>query len=124
MKVAVCAKSQGIKASTDDRFGRCEYFVIVDTETQEVETIENDAKNDAGGAGGKAVRILSLNKVEEIIAPELGPKAMDAVKAFDIKAYSIGEAKTVEEAIKMYQNKELKEIEIATQKEKSGLRRV
>jgi len=64
MKIAVCAKGKNIKAEVDDRFGRCENFVIIDTESNEIEVIENEAKNDAGGAGGKAVRILALRKVE------------------------------------------------------------
>jgi predicted Fe-Mo cluster-binding NifX family protein len=124
MKIAVCAKGTDIKTEVDDRFGRCENFVIVDTETKEVEAIENEAKNDAGGAGGKAVRILALRKVEAVIAPELGPKAATAIKAFDMKAYSLGKIKTVEDAMKAYEAGELKEMDNATVKEHSGLRRV
>jgi len=123
MKIAICAVSEGLKSTVADRFGRADNFVIFDTETKEVVTIENTAKNEASGAGGSAVRLLDNNKVEIALIPELGPKAIDAVKAFGIEAYAYGESKTVEEAIKKYENKELEKLMTNTNEGKHGLRR-
>jgi len=122
MKIAVCAKGEGLKALVDERFGRTDQFVIFDMETKEVKTVENSAKNAGVGAGGQAVRILNEENVEVVIVPEVGPKAVDALKAFEIKAYRLGESKTVEEAIKKYESKDLKEFELNVVK--GGLRRV
>lgn len=124
MKIAVPAKTEGFGAIVDDRFGRCEKFVIYNTKTKEVFSIDNTAKNESGGAGGKAVRLLSQNGVEAAIVPELGPKASDAMKAFEIKAYKKGESLTVDEAVKNFEDGKLEEIEFATVEEHSGLRRV
>ena len=121
MKIAICAKDEGLQSAVADRFGRAEKFVIFDTETKEVVTIENSARNEASGAGGNAVRLLDKNKVEIVLVPELGPKAMDAVKAFEIEAYAYGESKTVEEAIKKYENGELEKLLTNTTESKHGL---
>ncbi|BDU50361.1 NifB/NifX family molybdenum-iron cluster-binding protein [Haliovirga abyssi] len=123
MRIAITAKGEGLKSMVDDRFGRCENFVIFDTETKETTTVDNDAKNESGGAGGKAVRILSLNKVDVVIAPELGPKATEGLKAFEIKAYKKGNSATVEEAINNYNENKLEEIKFSTVEEHSGLRK-
>lgn len=123
MKIAVCAKGEGLKALVDERFGRADKFVIFDMEANDIETIENSAKNEGTGAGGQAVRNLYKNDVEVVIVPELGPKAVDALKAFEIKAYSLGESKIVEEAIKKYESGDLKELKANVVKGPGGLRR-
>ena len=107
MKIGICAKNNGLESEVADRFGRANNYVIFDTETKEVLTIENIAKNEASGAGGTAVRLLDKYKVEIVLAPELGPKAMDAIKAFNIDAYAFGNSKTVKEAIENYENGKL-----------------
>ena len=81
MKVAVCAKREGMDAELDDRFGRAEFFTVIETNTMKSESIENIAKNEAGGAGSLAIRNLASHGVEAIIAPELGPQAVEAVNA-------------------------------------------
>lgn len=124
MKIAITSKGKGIKAKIDDRFGRCEYFVIVDTDTTDVKTIENEAKNEGSGAGGKAVRELSKNGVEVVIAPELGPKAVTAIKAFEIKAFKKGSYEIVEDAFEAYKAGKLEEYKYASVEEHAGLRRV
>jgi predicted Fe-Mo cluster-binding NifX family protein len=124
MKIAVTSKGEGIKAKIDDRFGRCEYFVIVDTDTMDVKTIENEAKNEGSGAGGRAVRELSKNGVEVVIAPELGPKAVTAIKAFEVKAFKKGSYEIVEDVIKAYKTGKLEEYTYASVEEHAGLRRV
>ena len=121
MKIAICAKNEGLQSEVADRFGRAEKFVIFDTETKEVVTIENSARNEASGAGGNAVRLLDENKVGIILVPELGPKAVDAVKAFEIEAYAYKESKTVEDAIKKYENGELEKLLTNTTEAKHGL---
>lgn len=123
MKVAVSVKENNINTEIDDRFGRAEYFLIKDMQTGNVEFVENGAKDDAGGAGGRAVRILSLNEANAVIVPELGPKAVSAMQAFEIKAYAKGDCIKAMDALEKYSNNELVEIDTATVEEHSGLRR-
>ncbi len=124
MKIAVCSKGNDLNSLCDERFGRCETFVIFDTETKESVAIDNEAKNEGAGAGGKAVKILANNKVDVLIAPELGPKAVDAIKAFEIVAYRSLINLTVEEQIENFQQGKLEKFEDSSVESHSGLRRV
>ncbi len=124
MIIGICAKKHGLESDVADRFGRAEYYVLFNTETKETRTIENTAKNSASGAGGRAVRLLDENGVGVALAPELGPKAMDAIKAFEIRAYSYGESKTVKEALENYEAGILKEFKTNSTESHHGLRRV
>jgi len=124
MKVAVCAKNNnGLESEVDERFGRAEYYVVFDTETKDVKTIENSAKNDSQGAGGKAVSIINENGVDTVIVPELGPKAVTALEAFEISAFQIDNSKNVDEVIKSFLNGKLQKMNTSSVNEHSGLRK-
>lgn len=124
MKIAICTKNDlGLNSEVDQRFGRAEFYIIFDTESEQTTSLENSAKNEASGAGGKSVSLLHKAGVDVIIAPELGPKAVTAINAFEIKAYQIGESNTVQKVIDAYLSAELIEIETASVKEHSGLRK-
>ena len=51
MKVAVSATGENLDAQIDPRFGRCQYFVIVDMDSMEYEAILNASAMATGGAG-------------------------------------------------------------------------
>jgi len=51
MKIAVSSMSKDLNSMLDVRFGRCNYFVIYDTEEGLVKTIENKGQMSGGGAG-------------------------------------------------------------------------
>jgi len=110
MKIAICAKQAGLDSLVDERFGRAENFTIVDLDTSVVETVENIAKNQASGAGGEAVKLLSKYSVDVAIVPHLGPKAETAMEAFEIKTVSQEDYKTVGEVLEAYKSNKLKEI--------------
>ncbi len=51
MKVCVSAVAGGLDAQVDPRFGRCPYFLIVDSETMKFEAVPNTASRSMSGAG-------------------------------------------------------------------------
>lgn len=122
MKIAVCAQASGLEAKVDGRFGRCETYVIFDTETKEVVSIDNEAKNEPSGAGGSAVRLLNANGTDIVIAPELGPKAIKALDAFEIKAYAMNNSETVQQMIDAFLANELTAFDNASVRSHRGLR--
>lgn len=63
----------------DERFGRCRYFAITDTETGEITFVPNDAIDDKG-AGVKAARTLLKQNVDAVIVGNVGPKAFEVLK--------------------------------------------
>ncbi len=119
MKIAICTIGNDLDAKLDDRFGRSDKYLIFDDQTEDFYTIENMAKNESAGAGGKAVQLLVDHQVEITLTPHVGPKAQTALEAFEVKAFHYGECASVKEAITAYQAGKLQEIV----RPKSGLRK-
>lgn len=107
MKLAIPVTDKSIKASIDDRFGRAEYFLILDLSNDKVDFYENEFKDDNSGAGQKVVSFLNDKGVQYVITPELGPKAKVALKEFDIIVYKRGEITDIKEAIEAFKHRTL-----------------
>ena len=60
MKLAFSSAGTGIDDQIDPRFGRCRYFVIVDSETMDFESFENMAAGASGGAGISAAQAVNV----------------------------------------------------------------
>lgn len=109
MKVGVAIEENTINSRLDDRFGRANYFAILTLENNEIKDtifIENKFKDEASGAGQKLAMFLKENKVDQVIVPELGPKARVALKELEIKAFKKNIIANLEEAIEnLKQNK-------------------
>jgi len=96
-------------AALDIRFGRCSNFVLFNTDSGECSSVENTAKNAAGGAGSSAVQLLLNNKAEVVVAPDAGPQAMSALDAMKIPVYRQDECKTAAEALEAYKSGSLEQ---------------
>lgn len=51
MKIAVSAMGTDLNAQVNPRFGRCQYFIIVDSDTLDFEAIKNPNIDAMSGAG-------------------------------------------------------------------------
>jgi len=111
MIIALCSTGKDLLSKVDKRFGRAAYFVFYNTDTTEMSVIENSAKEAQGGAGALAVQQLVNNNTEIVIAPEVGPQALEALNKFKIPAYKQGDVQTVQNAIDAWENKTLEIIE-------------
>lgn len=121
MKLAICARGKDLKAEVDQRFGRCPYFVVVDTESKEVlQSVENEGVSAAGGAGPQAAQTLARLGVEAVVLGNVGPNAITALEAASIKVYS-GVEGTVENTLKKYNDKVLTLVSGATVQSHSGM---
>jgi len=79
MKVAVAAKEPGLDERRDERFGRAAYFVVVDTGTWAVNSLDNrDNQQALHGAGIAAAERVAEQGVDAVITGHLGPKAYQA----------------------------------------------
>lgn len=108
MKIAFCLKTDNIDSELDNRFGRAEYYGIVDSETgKAVEVFENTAKQEPSGAGASAVQLLVNKGAEAVIAPEFGPKAFDALNRFSVKLFKQGDHKKITAALEAWKDGKL-----------------
>lgn len=109
MKVAITAQGTDLESQIDQRFGRCDGFIIVDTETGNYQAVSNEQNlNASQGAGIQAAGNLSRYGVEAVITGHCGPKAFRTLKSAGIKVFCCIEG-TVAEAVKKFKSGELNE---------------
>ena len=106
MKICVTATAASLDAQIDPRFGRCSYFVIVDSETMQFEAIPNTAAGVSGGAGIQAAQTIANKGVKMLITGNVGPKAFQALSAAGIEV-ATGAFGTVREAVEKFKRGEL-----------------
>jgi len=113
MKVAVSSTGDSIDSPVDPRFGRCNIFLIVDTEKMSVESIENSSVFSAHGAGiGAAQKVASLG-VKAVITGNVGPNAQMALSGAGVEIYMVSPV-SVREAIELFKKGELTKVSSPT----------
>lgn len=76
MKVAVSAQGGDLSSELDPRFGRAGWFVIVDTETDSYEAIDNSqGVNASSGAGIASGQRVAESGAQAVITGHCGPNA-------------------------------------------------
>ncbi|MFP4017098.1 MAG: NifB/NifX family molybdenum-iron cluster-binding protein [Halanaerobiales bacterium] len=122
MKVVVTAKSKnGLDSEVDPRFGRANYFAVVDTDNMEVNFLENDAADSSSGAGVRAAQLIADQNAEAVLAGSFGPKAFNTLSAAGIKIYSYSSG-TIAGAVDDFKNNCLKELTSASNNGHVGLK--
>ncbi|MGB9833050.1 MAG: NifB/NifX family molybdenum-iron cluster-binding protein, partial [Caldisericum exile] len=98
MIVAITSSGNTLDSIVDPRFGRCPYFIIVDTDTMQFKVIENSGMGRQGGAGVNAAQLLVDEGVQVLISGNVGPNAEQALKSGGIRIIT-GVSGTVKEVI-------------------------
>ncbi len=106
MKIAVSATNESLDAQIDPRFGRCPYFVIVESETMKFETIPNLSQNAPSGAGIQAAKTIASKGAKVILTGNVGPNAFQVLSASGIKIVT-GTFGTVKEAVEKFKSGQL-----------------
>jgi predicted Fe-Mo cluster-binding NifX family protein len=84
MRIAVTATAPQLDAPVDPRFGRCPYFLIVETDTLSFEAVENLNQGLGQGAGIQSARLVADRGVRSVLTGNCGPKAHEALTAAGI----------------------------------------
>jgi predicted Fe-Mo cluster-binding NifX family protein len=113
MKICVTATAGDLNAQVDPRFGRCQYFVFVDSDTMAFEAMANEAIAASGGAGIQAAQTVVNKGVDVLISGNIGPNAFQVLSTAGVKI-ATGAYGTVKEAVEMYKNGRLSETGIST----------
>ncbi len=101
MKLAASASENSIDAQIDPRFGRCAYFIIVDTDDMNWEAIENENAGLSGGAGVQSGSLIASKGVQAVLTGSCGPKAMDVLNSAGIEVVT-DQSGTVRDAVERY----------------------
>jgi predicted Fe-Mo cluster-binding NifX family protein len=107
MIIAVTAQKPSLNAAIDSRFGRCAYFVIIDTDKTEYETMSNTSMSTGGGAGIQTAQRLAKKGVHVVLTGNCGPNAYKTLAAAGIDVV-VGQSGIVAEVVKQFQSGELK----------------
>ena len=91
MKLTISAVKPHVNAFFDARFGRCAYFIFVETETGAWDAFPNPALSSGGGAGTQASQFLVSRGVQGVVSGRFGPNAYEALKAAGVKMYAAHE---------------------------------
>lgn len=102
MKIAISSSGTDQSAQVDPRFGRCQYFIIVDTDSGKFEAIPNAAQSAGGGAGIQAAQTIADQGAETVLTGNVGPNAHRALQAAKISV-ATGVSGTVSDAVKAFQ---------------------
>ena len=121
MRICISSQGKDLEAQVDPRFGRCQYFIIVDTEDPlKFEAIENPNVAAMGGAGIQSAQLVANKGVKAVLTGNTGPNAFQTLQAAGVEVI-VGVSGVVREAIEKYKKGELKFTEAPSVASKFGM---
>ncbi len=111
MRIAISSTNKNIGSDVSDIFGRCPYFIIAeikDDKIEKTEAIENKNTDQNSGAGISTAQLMAEKNVNAVITGNVGPRAIDVLKQFNIEVYS-GKG-VIKNVLQEFINKKLKKI--------------
>ena len=101
MKVAVTSTGPTLDDSVEARFGRCPYFLIVDTDSLQFEAVENPNLALGGGAGIQSAQMMAERGVSRVLTGNCGPNAFRVFGQAGVEVI-VGITGSVREAVERF----------------------
>ncbi|MCK5580329.1 MAG: NifB/NifX family molybdenum-iron cluster-binding protein [Candidatus Omnitrophica bacterium] len=120
MKICITAEGDSLDSVVDQRFGRCQCFIFVDTDTLEFEAVQNQNASGMGGVGVRAGQLVAEKQAKVVITGKVGPNASQTLQAAGIDVV-LDVSGRVKDAIERYKDGEFKSTKGPNAEEKSGL---
>lgn len=120
MRIAVASRGKTMSSSVDDRFGRCPYFLVLDTTSMKTETIENAGQTEKDAAGIRACQMLIDNDINAVVVKNIGHNSLVTLTGAGMDVYIVTSG-TVGAAIKKIKGGELTPAERPTVGFQEGL---
>lgn len=106
MKIAITSTGNNLESKLDQRFGRCQFFIIYDTETAGVEILPNPNRDVEEGAGPASVQLVASRNVKKIISGEFGIKIKSLLDSLKIQMIVLKEPdKNIKAILEMLNSK-------------------
>lgn len=113
MKIAISSKEKKVASEIDARFGRCQYFVIYDTDTEAFDVVDNPGALASGGAGIETAGFIANQNINAVITGNVGPNAYTTLDAADVEIFA-GVSGSIAEAVAQYKTGGLNSVQAAT----------
>lgn len=107
MKIAVSAMAPDLDAEVEPRFGRSRYFMLVDPDTLQFESLENTSGMASGGAGIGTAQMIANRGASVVLTGNCGPNAYRTLSAAGIQVIS-GVGGIVRAAVEDYKSGKFK----------------
>lgn len=103
MKIAISLEeNKGLDSKASTIFGRCPYFMLIETDGLAFTIKENPSRQATGGAGIQAAQFILDEGAQAVISGNLGPKAFSVLSAGGVAAYQHAGG-SVQDIMKAYQ---------------------
>ena len=112
MKVAITSTGAYLDDKTHDMFGRCDYFLIVDSESGETKAVKNEFASSATGAGTACAQIIFDEGAKTVISGKVGPNAYEVLKQGGIEIFLCPPGLVVRDALTKFKEGNLRKMEI------------
>lgn len=109
MKVVVSSNGNDLSAQVSPVFGRCPYYLFVDTESMEFEAVANPAISAPGGAGIQAAQFVANQGAQAVLTGNMGPNAFNVLQSAGVQVFTVVGG-TVKEAVEAYKEGRLQAI--------------
>ncbi|MGB9791364.1 MAG: NifB/NifX family molybdenum-iron cluster-binding protein [Thermacetogeniaceae bacterium] len=109
MKIVISASGRDLESMLDPRFGRCPYFLVIDTETEECQPVPNPGMMAGGGAGIQAAQEVVRQGAKAVITGQCGPNAYDVLRSAGVKILQ-APVEPVRQVLERYRRGELEEL--------------
>jgi predicted Fe-Mo cluster-binding NifX family protein len=85
-KMRICITSSGntLDSKVDPRFGRCPWFLFVETDDRTIEPIENPHVEQTSGAGVQSAQFVADHQPRAVLTGQCGPKAQQVLETAGI----------------------------------------
>ncbi len=107
MRICVTSQGDNLDSQVDPRFGRCQYFIFIDTDNLDSEAIKNPNVEAMGGAGIQSGQLVSGKQVKAVLTGNVGPNAFQTLQAAGVEVVT-GASGSVKEAVEKYRKGEFK----------------
>ncbi len=120
MKIAVSSTGTDLGSPIDPQFGRCAYFLIVETDDMSFEACSNENIALTGCAGIQSAQFVSSKSANAVLTGTCGPNAVRTLSAASVEVF-LGQTGTVREVIEAHKNGVLQPTNQANMHEHCGM---
>lgn len=112
MKIVISATDNTLDALVDSRFGRCAWFLVVDSETMGYKAIKNENADAASGAGTSCAQLILEKGADAVISGRVGPNAHEVLKQGEVTIFIAPSKSSVRETIQKCVDNQLPKMEM------------
>jgi len=105
-KIAVTSTGPTLEDTVEPRFGRCAYFLLIDTDTMDFEALQNPNIALGGGAGPQSAQLMAQKGASVVLTGNCGPNAFQTFGAAGIQVIT-GVSGQVRQAVDRFKRGEL-----------------